>query len=251
MPQHPLNSFFDKIYVLTLARLTDRQNKTSDELQSIDFEWFYGLDKATTGLDALVLSGIYNMEKAKHNHRYSKAMTLGMVCCAVGHRMIYADMLQKGLDKVLIFEDDVVLATDQSKLQAALDTAPADWELLYFGYEKNETSGAFGAIKQGWYHVLHRLGFLKWQHSTINNLYAKPYSKHWWRAGYHDCTHAYAITKAAAAKLLSLQTPVGFTPDNLLAFACTTGLLKGYAVVPKLFNQFTAFQDANLSLTGD
>ncbi|TAD83068.1 MAG: glycosyltransferase family 25 protein, partial [Bacteroidetes bacterium] len=171
MAKHLLNHFFDKVYVLTLPRLTERHEKVALAMQGIDFEWFYGVDKADTSIELMVADGTYDDKKDRHNHRYSKTMTIGMLCCAVGHRNIYADMLKKGYDTVLIFEDDVMAPEQPERLRAALETAPLNWDLLYLGYEKNEKPGRWGAVKQGWYHLLRSLGLLKLTHPTISNLF--------------------------------------------------------------------------------
>jgi glycosyl transferase family 25 len=64
------------------------------------------------------------------------------------------------------------------------------------------------------------------------------------KAGFHDCTHAYAITNEAAKILLHQQTPISSTADNLLAFAITNQLLNGYISQPKLINQQYQVMDA-------
>ncbi|HYC30618.1 MAG TPA: hypothetical protein VEB42_17400, partial [Chitinophagaceae bacterium] len=65
----------------------------------------------------------------------------------------------------------------------------------------------------------------------------KKVSEHFYQAGFHDCTHAYAITQSAAKKLLALQQPISFIADNLLAYAVTNQVVKGYIMQPKMINQ--------------
>jgi glycosyl transferase, family 25 len=81
------------------------------------------------------------------------------------------------------------------------------------------------------------LGLTKYSHKTIGNLYPKRVSKHLYTAGYHDCTHAYGLTLSAAQKLVQLQQPISFVADNLLAYAVTNELVKGYITLPKIINQ--------------
>ena len=69
----------------------------------------------------------------------------------------------------------------------------------------------------------------------IRNLYAKPFSQHLKKAGFHDYTYAYAINSSAAKKLLKMQTPVQYIADNLLAHAATNGIVKSYITWPPVF----------------
>ena len=66
----------------------------------------------------------------------------------------------------------------------------------------------------------------------INNLFARPFSPHLKKAGFHDYTYAYAITKSAAEKLQQMQTPIQYIADNLLAHAITRNIVSGYIVYP-------------------
>jgi glycosyl transferase family 25 len=76
------------------------------------------------------------------------------------------------------------------------------------------------------------VGRLKWDHQTIRNLYASPYSSHLKKAGFHDFAHAYAITRSGAEKFLQMQTPIQYIADNLLAFAIVKNIVNGYIVYP-------------------
>jgi glycosyl transferase family 25 len=87
------------------------------------------------------------------------------------------------------------------------------------------------------YHLQKVFGQLKYSHTTIRNLYPKKRGRYLSKAGYHDCTHAYGLTRSGAEKLLALQTPISFFPDNLLAHAATNDILKAYIIQPKLINQ--------------
>ena len=62
-------------------------------------------------------------------------------------------------------------------------------------------------------------------------------TKHLKKAGYHDCTHAYAITMQTAAHLISKQTPVVFNADNLLSHAILNEEIKALVTEPQFFVQ--------------
>jgi glycosyl transferase family 25 len=92
-------------------------------------------------------------------------------------------------------------------------------------------------VKKAVYHLQRFFGGLNYSHTTIRNLYPKKIGQYVSKSGYHDCTHAYGLTRSGAEKLLALQTPISFFPDNLLAHAATNELVKAYIIQPKIINQ--------------
>jgi hypothetical protein len=104
-----------------------------------------------------------------------------------------------------------------------------------WGWDKNGSNGWSTGFKQLIYHIQHGIGKLKWDHSIINNLYARPFSPHLKKAGFHDYTYAYSITLNGAEKLLRMQTPIQYIADNLLAHAATKAVVNGYITWPQVF----------------
>ena len=98
------------------------------------------------------------------------------------------------------------------------------------GIERNKT-------KQFFYKILSSLGLMKWSFTMVQHLLPKPYSAHLKKAGFHDCTHAYAITQEAAKILLKAQTPVVYRADDLLSATIMKGELKAFVTQPKFFDQ--------------
>jgi glycosyl transferase, family 25 len=233
----PLNDFFDHIYVITLTRARERQHKIAAHLEGLDYSFFFGADKNDFSIVALQHEGIYDEQKAKDIHRYHKPMTGGQIGCSWSHRLVYEDILKNGYGEVLILEDDVTIAAGISIFTEVVNELPGDWELLYFDYHKNIEGSIATKLKQQAYHIQKLVGGLKWSHQTIDNLYAKGYSPHLKKAGYHMYTSAYAITATAAKKLLQMQTPIAYIADDLLAHAVTNNVVKGFISVPKLFTQ--------------
>lgn len=233
-----LNDFFDKTYVLTIPSATERQKGFAEDMKGLHYHFFYGTEKQSVTQLQLEESGIYNDILAKKNQRYGKSMTTAEIACAMGHRNIYKDMVANNVQKALIFEDDVFPLKENMKfLPEVLADLPANWDVLFFDYDKNEKRIP---LKRSLYHVQHFLGFLKWGHTLIKNFFPKPVNKYWKTAGYHDFADAYAITSGAAKSLIQLQTPVSAVADNLLANAVTKENLTGYISVPKLFAQKSA-----------
>lgn len=233
-----LNSYFDRIYVMTIKRATERHAKLQQVLKGLDFQFLFGADNKEFNVDDLVRQGVYDPVKARQVHRYHKLFNNGMLGCTITHKMVYEDVVKHGYKRVLIFEDDILPVEEGLKLfPKIISELPPDWELVYFDYNKNVERPAGGFIKQQFYQLQRAAGQLNLTAKTISNLYAKPYSEHLKIAGHHDFGSAYALTAGAAKKLVDLQTPIAYWSDHLLAYACSNKILKAYLTVPKLFIQ--------------
>lgn len=238
------NNFFDHIYVITLQRAIERQDAIKINLAGLNYHFFWGADKQAHSMAEMSANHIFDQAMAIKNSRQHKPITHGHICCSWSHKNVYLDIVNKGYQKVLILEDDVVASPnrmDGSKL--ILNELPQDWELLYLDYNKNEKRNA---LKQYWYHVQKLLGGLTWSHKTVENLYPKKVSEHLSTTGYHDYTSAYAVTFSAAEKLIALQTPIAFNADNLLAHAATNKIVNGFIARPKLFAQLSQGTDKQM-----
>lgn len=233
-----LQKFFDKVLVLTVPRFKERQEKVKQRLEGIGFEFFYGTDKNELGEERIRQEYRYDKRNSLAVRRYFPPLNSGEIACSLSHRMIYKAMVDNNWKRVLILEDDVVPDTaNLHLLKDCLEELPPDWELFYLGYLKNENRTASGILKQLWYKIMATLGFSRIPRQMIRNRLPRSFSPHLWRAGFHDCTHAYAITNAGARKLLSAQTPVTQRADNLLSQLVLKGELKAYASKKFLFNQ--------------
>ncbi|RYF78935.1 MAG: glycosyltransferase family 25 protein [Chitinophagaceae bacterium] len=233
-----LNAFFDHIYVITLKRAADRHEHIRKELAGLHYELFFGHDKQEFSIEKLKQEGIYDEGLARQHHRYGKPMPAGMIGCSWSHAEVYRDIMKKGYQKALILEDDVVIDESATTVfSSVINQLPADWELFYLGFAEKEKTPPFAFLKRSVYHAQRFIGKLNYSHKTISNLYPRKLSANVYKAGYHDCTHAYAVTQSGAEKLLRLQTPISFFPDNLLAHAATNELVNAYIILPKIIYQ--------------
>lgn len=245
-----LNSYFDKIFVLYLPRLSDRVSALQKNLAGLDYELFEGIDKNKITIDEMRSTGLYSKELFQELYPGIDNMHPGMLCCALGHVNIYKRIIEKGYNKTLILEDDVVVDDNSLKQFPAIITElPTDWEMFYLGYEKNEQFGLREKFKQLAHYIFPPYSKLKIRRRYIKHFYPATLSPHIARAGFHDCTHAYAVTLNGARKLLAHQLPVRFNPDNLLSHLICMGKINGYIARPKLFNQLSAFSNKIDSLT--
>ena len=238
-----LNQYFDKILVLSIPRLKERQALVKQRLQGLEFEFFFGVDKQELTDTFVARDYHYDKKNSLSISQYFKPMNRGEIACALSHRKIYQAMVDNDWKTVLIFEDDVVVSEYFDGLPVCLQQLPANWELLYLGYIKNDQVNFAKRIKQGWYQLQARLGLGKMPVSMISKMLPRNYSPSLYKAGFHDCTHAYAISRPAAEKLLKAQTPVIYRADNLLSAMIMKGQLNGFACRHSLFNQ-EIFTDA-------
>lgn len=233
-----LEKYFDRIFVITLKRATDRQEKVKERLQGLNFEFFYGVDKHLLTWEKVNQEGIYNDKKARQLNRYNKGMILGHIACSLSHRKLYEHIVAHQYRRVLIFEDDAVPLFDrEGELQQSMEELPADWEMVYFGYNKNEIATPALKRKQAFYRVISHLRLIKWSPLMISNLLPKPYSTHLQKAGFHDLTHSYAVTREACMKLIPAQTPVVFNADPLIGHLIMKGELNAFITRKKFFTQ--------------
>lgn len=231
-----LNAHYDKIYVLSVQAAEKRRELFAERFNGLSYSFFYGADKNNFTINELIEKKIYSELLTKEHHRYSKVMRPGEIACSWSHRMMYEDMLKNNYSQILILEDDAVPDPRMTKhIHAILSEIPTDCELLMWGWDKNGESNNSTFLKKAGYHFQNKFGFLKWSPTMINNLFAKPFSPHLKKAGFHDYTYAYAITKTAAEKLQQMQTPIQYIADNLLAHAITRNIVSGYIVYPAAF----------------
>ncbi len=233
-----LQQFFDKILVVSVPRFTDRHQRLKQSLAGLTYDFFWGADKLSLDYEQVKTDGTYDEKQAKKLQRQGKALNLGEIACSLSHRMIYEEMLKNNWEKVLILEDDVLPNVEyMDQLPASLKELPADWELVYLGYLKHEKVTTVLKTKQFFYKILSVVGLMAWSYKMVANLLPKPFSRHLKKAGFHDCTHAYAVTLEGAKKLLAAQTPVVYRADDLLSATIIKGELKAFVTEPKLFDQ--------------
>ena len=229
---------FDKVLVLTIPRFTERQEKVKQRLNGISFDFFYGVDKNKMDREFISQNYQYDKKNSLAIRQYFPPLNTGEIACAISHRNIYQAMVDNGWKRVLIFEDDVVPDLENlSLLSNCIKELPANWELFYLGYLKNEKGTATRQFKQFWYKMMSRFGFTRIPLFMIKNRLPKKFSPSLMRAGFHDCTHAYAVSLEGAKKLIPAQTPVKYRADNLLSVLTMKGELNAFISKSLLFSQ--------------
>jgi glycosyl transferase, family 25 len=248
-----IRQYFDKVFILTVPRFKNRHEKVKQRLSGISFEFFYGVDKNDLDENTISLNYSYHKRNSLAVRQIFPPLNKGEIACALSHRNIYQTMVDNGWERILIFEDDVVPDFNTLPLLAdCLKQLPEDWELFYLGYLKNEKATLGRIIKQNWYRVMCLTGFSHLPVKMINSMLPKRFSPTLKEAGFHDCTHAYALSLSGAKKLIQKQTPVQHRADNLLSALVMNGELKAFICKSNLFNQeiFTDIADKSFVREG-
>lgn len=237
-PYEFLNGWADRTFVVSLRRATERRERVRERLAGLRYEFLDAVDKLDLDRDRLVREGRYDERATRSAYRFRKDMTLGAIGCALSHAALYERMLASGWERMVVLEDDVVPRLGAlAALPDALRELPAGWELCYLGYWRNEDVSAGARLRQAAYVALAPLRLSRWRTGEALRLLPRKFSPHLRRAGRHMCTHAYAVSREGARKLLEAQTPVAYAADQLLTMMVLQGRIDAYAASPILFDQ--------------
>ena len=242
-----LNKNFDKVYIITLKKSTDRQDRFKDILAGLNYEIFWGVNGYELSLDELYDENIYSSDITKNRNITKSDLTFGEIGCALSHLKIYQEIIDNNYKKVLILEDDIFVKVENSeKFISVFSELPDDWDLLYLGYLDNNLVMKFKTklMINIIIPLLNMLGFNRYSADEFRRMYPKTYSENLDISGSHYGTHAYAVTDRAAKKILQFQKPVSMAHDNAIGYMIMHDMLRAYKVKEMVF-----FQDLELPTT--
>lgn len=220
-PLAALAEYYDAVWVLTIPRNTKRQEFIRQQLTGLPFEFITGVD----GKSLVPDDPRFDLVQARE--RVGRNLVINELACTMSHLVMYQKILDEGLNRVLIFEDDAFFDTRKSRwIIPILRQLPADWELLYWGYRDGELRGL-------WWEFKERFGWKRPEGAVASRTVHRGLRT----AAGHDFTHAYAVTREGARKLLEGAYPVRQTADGLLEDKVLAGEIRAYAAVPKVFLQ--------------
>jgi glycosyl transferase family 25 len=192
--------------VVSLKRATERRLHIAQHLKrhGIDFAFVDAVDwRALTSQELRRLSGV------KYSPTLGVPMAPGDIACTVSHGLAMQAIIDRGLSKALIFEDDAVLSDDFTELLEPLMTSPVRWDVLKFSGEPIER-----------FEIVAKVGFHQIVKPRVSTTLAQ----------------GYAVTAAGARKLRPFLIPAKDCFDFVLQQTWNTGL-ELYEVLPRLVAQ--------------
>jgi glycosyl transferase family 25 len=233
-PLQLLQSFFDRIYVVSMERNADRRERMQRNLRGLPLTYIGGVDGRL--LSDEEVREVYDDRAAQEI--YGRSLSRGQLGCALSHRMIYQDMIENQLDRVLILEDDATLCQDNlPSIESILTQLPTDWDFLYlYTIRRGETFWLDLKIEIV-YPLLNAIGIRRYPVDAIRRIHSRRYSPNLRVAGQHWSAIAYAVTRPTAERMLHFQTPVCTVADDVTRMICATGGINAYLSVPNIFKQ--------------
>ena len=238
-----LNGFFDHIYLITLRESTNRQKYFKKELDGLDYEIMWAINGSDLDLRQIVADGIYDPSLTKSISASGKELVPGEVGCALSHLKVYEDMLERGFQRILVLEDDLIVESKLlNHLKKSIQELPENWDVIYLGFHRREkvTLPIAFRIKIA-YPILSWLGFSKYSANKLRCTYPRPYSKNLQRAGAHYGTYAYGLTATAAKKIIAGQSPICRAADNAISRMIVEGAIRAFKVKQKVLYQSRIF----------
>jgi glycosyl transferase, family 25 len=221
-----LEAFFDKTWVLTIERNAERQREFRKRFPEMDFEFFFGVDGKSLANDD---SRLDLKEAQLLNHRN---VHVNELACTMSHLVMFKEIVERNLNRVLIFEDDAILLEKNAHwISYCLERLPSDWELFYLGYREGELRGFTRELQE-----------LFGRRRNPNEVVSRSVGRGIRTAAGHDYTHSYAVTRTGAEKLLGGAYPVVHTADGWLENKILRRDVRAYISVPKIFVQGTVLK---------
>ncbi len=243
-----LNSYFDKILLLTIERNLYRLTEIRKNFNGLNFEVFMGVDGSKLNISELKEKGeiaknideIYLEDSIKYMNMKVGPLLNNQIAVSSSHKKIYQYIKDNKLNKVLILEDDSIPV--EKNLQFVADTlkqVPDNWELLFLGHIYNNDFSFTGRLKYYyWINFLYKIGFRNEAVLRKKRSYPVDFSSLLKKQGGHIGTHAYALHGDGAAKLLEIQTPLTHGASDFLTMdAVANHKIRAYTCKYMFFEQ--------------
>uniref|UniRef100_W5MW55 Collagen beta(1-O)galactosyltransferase 2a n=1 Tax=Lepisosteus oculatus TaxID=7918 RepID=W5MW55_LEPOC len=174
---------FDEIFLINLKRRADRRDRMLRTLEAlgIDTTVTEAVDGKALNTSQIQALGIEMLPGYKDPYS-SRVLTRGEIGCFLSHHYTWTQVVERGLQRVLVLEDDVRFEPRfKRRLMAIMDNidqAQLDWDLIYIGRKRMQVKQPEESVP------------------GVNNLVVADYS--YWTLGY-------ALSQQGALKLLAAQ----------------------------------------------
>lgn len=202
-----VNSVIDKVYVINLDRDKHKMSVLDKDLRHHNVRY--------TRFSAIL--GAHVTESRYLTPTCNQFCTASMKGCALSHRTIWEDMVQRNYNYALVLEDDAQLSpTFQEDFKRAWDQVPDDFDIIWVGCN-------FVCDDPGILPYIVRETIFGHPEQVDENLKRTPGS-----VG----THAYVISRKCAERLLAMQIHLG-SPDLQLSVWTRQHGLQAFSMHPQ------------------
>ena len=238
-----LNSFFDRIFVISVAETEERNQSLNDRLGGLQFEKFKGVDGRKIFQHAshpMQFPKEYFKDFSVDRERFIH-LSGGQLGCSLSHQGIYKKVINERIETTLVLEDDVALDIDCRKVgtfKKSISSLPDNWDVLYLGYEqivKNQNSSILRPIVKLYHHLKRNKVYNLPFGECPAEFYPKKTST-LLQGGVFFGTWAYAISLQGAEKLLAKTIPLTYLADELLMEGSYYKWLNAYALKTPILN---------------
>ncbi|XP_053224862.1 procollagen galactosyltransferase 1 isoform X2 [Podarcis raffonei] len=182
-PKIPDKMGFDEVFMINLKRRTDRRERMLRALyeQEIDCKVVEAVDGKAMNTSQVEALGIKMLPGYKDPY-HGRPLTKGELGCFLSHYKVWQEVVERGLEKSVVFEDDlrfeIFFKRRMMNLIYDLEEEGLDWDLIYIGRKRMQVEHPEKAVPH------------------VRNLVEADYS--YW-------TLAYVISLQGAQKLLDAQ----------------------------------------------
>ena len=229
----------DNIYVVTIKRNLDRQTRMTKLLNKHNLQFSFIEGEDGEQLDPGKLKQVFDANKSRA--RLGHDVTKNEIACSLSHIKALKTFLEDDKqDYALFLEDDISISNIESlETSVKLMPKPKEWDLLYLGYQQMNMKMPLN-IHLKWllaYPILNALKLKRYDLQKIKRIFGRPYNNYWFRAGSHNNTHAYIVSKSAAKKIIDYNTPVFLQADVVLMDMIVEGKLRAFGLNKPVFYQ--------------
>ncbi|XP_053229568.1 inactive glycosyltransferase 25 family member 3 [Podarcis raffonei] len=137
-PKHPTKIGFDEVFLINLARRPDRRQRMLSSLFELEIEPLVinAVDGSALNSSDIKKLGV-DLLPGYFDPFSGRTLTKGEVGCFLSHHHVWNEIVERGLEKSVVLEDDVRFEAYFKKrilrLMDELEQAQLDWDLIYLG----------------------------------------------------------------------------------------------------------------------
>lgn len=127
----------DRIYISHYTKLTDRKEYLQKALSFVDNEirWIEEFDREDLTEDIIKKYIAKDVRYPKEMNAPAKngQMNLAEIGCSISHFYAFNEIVEKGFQNAILFEDDIVILPEFSNLNEYLKEIPSDFDIIHIG----------------------------------------------------------------------------------------------------------------------